>query len=89
MRQRIKAADSDLSPERALEQLQRLQQHQIRINPSGKPINGISRPSETHNRVFAALNLKNLRSHSNSLYCSTMLYTFFELRFLTIKHLCV
>jgi len=58
MRQRLKAADSDLSPERALEQLQRLQQHQIRINPSAKPINGISRLSETHNRVFAALNLK-------------------------------
>jgi transposase len=58
MRQRLKTADSDLSPERALEQLQRLQQHQIRINPSAKPINGISRLSETHNRVFAALNLK-------------------------------
>jgi len=57
MRQRLKAADSDLSPERALEQLQRLQHHQIRINPSAKPINGISRLSETHNRVFAALNL--------------------------------
>ena len=58
MRQRLKAADSDLSPERALEQLQRLQQHQIRINPSAKPITGISRLSETHDRVFAALNLK-------------------------------
>ncbi len=58
MRQRLKAADSDLSPERALDHLQRLQHHQIRINPSGKPIHGISRLSETHNRVFAALNLK-------------------------------
>ena len=58
MRQRLKAADSDLSPERALEQLQRLQQHQIRINPSAQPITGISRLSETHDRVFAALNLK-------------------------------
>jgi hypothetical protein len=58
MRQRLKAADSDLSPERALDYLQRLQHHQIRINPSAKPINGISRLSETHNRVFAALNLK-------------------------------
>ena len=58
MRQRLKAADSGLSPERALEELQRLQQHQIRINPSAKPINGISRLSETHNRLFAALNLK-------------------------------
>jgi transposase len=59
MRQRLRAADSDLSPERALELLQRLQHHQIRINPSAKPITGISRLSETHSRVFAALNLKN------------------------------
>ena len=58
MRQRLKAADSDLSPERALDHLQRLQHHQIRINPSAQPITGISRLSETHNRVFAALNLK-------------------------------
>lgn len=57
MRQRLKDADSGLSPERALDELQRLQQHQIRINPA-KPINGISRLSETHNRVFAALKLK-------------------------------
>jgi hypothetical protein len=42
-----------------LELLQRLQHHQIRINPSAKPITGISRLSETHSRVFAALNLKN------------------------------
>lgn len=58
MRQRLSAADSDLSPERALEQLQRLQHHQIRLNPSTKTITGISRLSETHDRVFAALNLK-------------------------------
>ena len=32
MRQRLHAADSDLSPERALEQLQRIQHHQVRIN---------------------------------------------------------
>ena len=58
MRQRLHAADSDLSPERALEQLQRIQHHQVRINQNEKPINGISRLSDIHNRVFAALNLK-------------------------------
>ena len=58
MRQRLSAADSDLSPERALEQLQRIQHHQIRINQAAQSINGISRLSETHDRVFAALNLK-------------------------------
>ena len=58
MRQRLKDADSELSPERALEELQRLQHHQIRINHADIPIYGISRISEIHNRVFAALNLK-------------------------------
>lgn len=58
MRQRLKSAESDLSPERALEQLQRIQQHQIRIDRAAKPINGISRLSDIHHRVFAALNLK-------------------------------
>ena len=58
MRQRLKAADSDLSPERALEQLQRLQHHEIRIGQAAKSIRGISRLSETHDRVFEALNLK-------------------------------
>ena len=58
MRQRLSAADSDLSPERALEQLQRIQHHQIRVNHAAQSISGISRLSETHDRVFAALNLK-------------------------------
>lgn len=58
MRQRLKAANSDLSPERAIEQLQRIQHHQIRINSSDKPVNGISRLSEIQSRVFEALKLK-------------------------------
>jgi transposase len=58
MRVRLKAADSDLSPESALEQLQRIQHHQIRINQAAQSVQGISRFSEIHNRVFAALHLK-------------------------------
>ena len=58
MRQRLSAADSDLSPERALEQLQRIQHHQIRINHAAQSIDGISRLSEIHDRVFSALKLK-------------------------------
>ena len=58
MRQRLHAADSELSPERALAELQKLQQHQIRINQAAQSVSGISRFSETHNRVFADLNLK-------------------------------
>ena len=58
MRQRLHAAGSELSPERAMAELQKLQQHQIRLNNAAQPISGISRLSEIHNRVFAALELK-------------------------------
>jgi len=58
MRQRLSSADARLSPERALEELQKLQHHQIRINQADRPVTGISRLSETQDRVFAALRLK-------------------------------
>ena len=58
MRQRLSSADAQLSPERALEELQKLQHHQIRINQAERPVTGISRLSETQDRVFAALRLK-------------------------------
>lgn len=58
MRQRLRAADSGLSPERALEQLQRLQHHRIRVNQADQPISGISRISDIQSRVFEALKLK-------------------------------
>ena len=58
MRQRLSSSDANLSPERALEELQKLQHHQIRINQADRPVTGISRFSETQDRVFAALRLK-------------------------------
>ena len=58
MRQRLTSADAQLSPERALAELQKLQHHQIRINQAERPVTGISRLSETQDRVFAALKLK-------------------------------
>ena len=58
MRRRLNAADSELSPERTITQLQRIQHHQIRINHATQSVTGISRLSETHDRLFAALNLK-------------------------------
>ena len=58
MRQRLTAAETGLSPERALDQLRRIQQHQIRINRQSNPISGISKLSDLHHRVFAALELK-------------------------------
>jgi len=58
MRERLASADCELSPEHALEQLQRIQHHQIRINAAAQSMTGISRLSEIHDRVFAALGLK-------------------------------
>jgi transposase len=58
MRQRLTAAKTGLSPERALEQLRRIQHHQIRLSQDGKPITGISKLADVHDQVFAALNLK-------------------------------
>lgn len=58
MRQRLTAAQTGLSPERALDQLRRIQHHQIRLSQEGKPITGISKLADIHNQVFAALNLK-------------------------------
>ena len=57
MRQRLRKSDSDLSPERALEQLERIQQHQIRLDRAATPISGVSRLSDIHHRVFSALEL--------------------------------
>lgn len=61
MRQRLTAAETGLSPERALDQLRRIQHHQIRLSPEGKPITGISKLADIHHQVFAALNLKTER----------------------------
>ena len=58
MRQRLRSADAQLSPERALAELQKLQHHQIRINQAERPVTGISRLSDTQDRVFAALRVK-------------------------------
>ncbi|MFM2274662.1 MAG: hypothetical protein RL211_534 [Pseudomonadota bacterium] len=41
MRQRLKLAKSDLSPEKALAQLRRIQRHRVSINAAA-PIAGIS-----------------------------------------------
>jgi hypothetical protein len=58
MRQRLKASGSELSPERALDELRKLQQHQIHLQPAGRSVAGISRVSDLQERVFAALDLK-------------------------------
>jgi transposase len=57
MRQRLKLAKSDLSPERALAQLRRIQRHSVRIN-NGAPISGVSTINSQQSSLYAALNLK-------------------------------
>lgn len=57
MRQRLKLAKSDLSPERALAQLRRIQRHTVRINQA-QPLTGISTISQAQAKVLETLNIK-------------------------------
>ena len=57
MRWRLKAAKADLSPERALEYLRRIQHHRIRLNAT-EPVTGISAISAEQTRVLTALAVK-------------------------------
>jgi transposase len=57
MRQRLKLAKSELTPEKALAQLRHIQRHSVTIN-AGAPISGISTINAQQSNVFAALKLK-------------------------------
>jgi transposase len=57
MRQRLKLAKSELTPEKALAQLRRIQRHSVTIN-AGAPTSGISTINAQQSNVFAALKLK-------------------------------
>lgn len=57
MRMRLKAAQSALSPERALESLRRIQYHRIRFD-TDKPLAGISTITHTQHEVLDALEIK-------------------------------
>ena len=54
MRQRLKQAKSDLSPERALAQLRKIQRHKVRINQA-EPLEGVSTISDAQAQVLNAL----------------------------------
>lgn len=54
MRERLRSANTGLSPERALEQLRRIQHHRIRI-AQGEPVTGVSTISADQAGVFSAL----------------------------------
>lgn len=57
MRQRLKLAGSELSPEAALADLRRIQRHTVRID-SGAPIHGVSAVQPRQADVLAALKIK-------------------------------
>ena len=57
MRQRLRLAKSELSPEKALAQLRRIQRHRVRINQA-EPITGISTISADQAKVLESLNIK-------------------------------
>ena len=57
MRQRLKLAGSDLSPEAALADLRRIQRHTVSID-SGAPIHGVSTIQPRQAAALAALNIK-------------------------------
>ena len=57
MRSRLRAADTGLSPERALQQLQRIQHHRVRLN-GAEPITGVSSINQQQSEVFSALHVK-------------------------------
>lgn len=57
MRQRLKLAGSDLSPEAALADLRRIQRHTVSID-KGAPIHGVSTVQPRQAETLAALNVK-------------------------------
>ena len=57
MRQRLRLAKSDLSPEKALSQLSRIQRHEVRIN-NAQPIEGISSINDLQAQVLESLKIK-------------------------------
>lgn len=57
IRSRLRAAGTGLSPERALEQLHRIQHHRIRLNDA-EPVTGVSSISTGQSELFSALRVK-------------------------------
>jgi hypothetical protein len=57
MRQRLKLAKSDLSPEKALSQHSRIQRRKVRINKA-QAIEGVSRFNDLQAQVLESLKIK-------------------------------
>jgi transposase len=57
MRTRLRASNTPLSPERALEKLRRIQHHQVTLNNT-QPVAGLSTISQEHTDILSALTIK-------------------------------
>lgn len=57
MRTRLRAAHTSLTPERALEQLHRIQHHRVRLG-GAEPVTGVSSINAQQNEVLSALRVK-------------------------------
>jgi len=57
MRMRLRASDTPLSPERALDKLRRIQHHQVIVNDT-QPVAGLSTINQEHTAILAALTIK-------------------------------
>ena len=56
MRQRLHAVQTDTSPERALDQLRRIQHHRVNLNQT-QPVSGLSTTSKEQHAILSALKL--------------------------------
>jgi transposase len=57
MRARLKAGQTQMSPEKALTKLRRIQHHKVVLNESA-PISGLSSITHEHQSILSALNIK-------------------------------
>jgi len=57
MRTRLRSGDTQLSPERALQKLRRIQHHQVMINDT-QPVSGLSTVTQEHSAILSALAIK-------------------------------
>jgi hypothetical protein len=57
MRMRLRAGNTGVTPERALQTLKRIQHHRVSIN-GAEPLSGVSSITEEDHKVFKALKVK-------------------------------
>jgi transposase len=57
MRMRLRASDTQISPERALDKLRRIQHHQVVVNDT-QSVTGLSTINQEHTAILAALTIK-------------------------------